>query len=104
MVAGAASVKIHGSYVPVRAEVKNLGMLSAHADREEILAWLGQFAAAPRLTFITHGEPVAADALRLAIEERLGWQCRVPEHLERADLAEAEPSRAAALLTHEARS
>jgi metallo-beta-lactamase family protein len=87
MVAGAASVKIHGSYVPVRAEVKNLGMLSAHADREEILAWLGQFEAPPRLTFITHGEPVAADALRLAIEERHGWQCRVPEHLEQADLA-----------------
>lgn len=86
MVAGAPSVKIHGTYVPIRAEVKNLGMLSAHADREEILAWLSQFEAPPRLTCITHGEPTASDALRIAIEERLGWQIRVPEQLERIDL------------------
>lgn len=86
MVSGAPSVKIHGGYVPIQAEVKNLGMLSAHADREEILGWLSKFEAPPRLTCITHGEPIASDALRLAIEERLGWPVRVPEHLERIDL------------------
>lgn len=86
MVAGADSVKIHGAYVPVRAEVASLGMLSAHADRDEILAWLKQFEMPPETTFITHGEPAAADALRRAIAERLGWPCRVPEFLERVDL------------------
>lgn len=86
MVAGAPSVKIHGSHVPVRAEVANLDALSAHADRNEILAWLGQFESPPRIAFITHGEPAAADALRQAIEERLGWTCRVPEYRERVDL------------------
>ena len=80
MVAGADSVKIHGQYVPVRAEVANLSMLSAHADVEEIMAWLRGFEAPPRLTFVTHGEPAAADALRHRIEEELGWTCRVPEH------------------------
>ncbi len=89
MVAGAPSVKIHGEYVPVRAEVKNLSMLSAHADREEILTWLGHFTEAPGLTCITHGEPEASDALRLAIEERLHWRVRVPEHRERLDLKKA---------------
>ena len=29
--------------------------------------------------FVTHGEPVAADALRQAIEERHGWNVMVPE-------------------------
>jgi metallo-beta-lactamase family protein len=86
MVAGAPAVKIHGGYVPIRAEVKNLGMLSAHADRDEILAWRSKFEAPPRLTCITHGEPLASDALRLVIEERLGWRVRVPEHLERIDV------------------
>jgi metallo-beta-lactamase family protein len=90
MLAGASSVKIHGSYVPIRADVRNLGMLSAHADREEILAWLGKFEAPPRLTCVTHGEPAAADALRLAIGERLGWSVRVPEYLERLDLRAAK--------------
>ncbi len=80
MVAGASQVKIHGAYVPVRAEVRNLDMLSAHADEDEILAWLKHFRRAPRNTFITHGEPVAADALRVRIEESLGWRATVPAH------------------------
>jgi metallo-beta-lactamase family protein len=86
MLAGAPSVKIHGAYVPIRAEVKTLSMLSAHADRDEILRWLAHFKAPPRLTCVTHGEPTAADALRLAIQERFNWPVRVPEHLDRIDL------------------
>lgn len=86
MVAGAQSIKMHGGYVPVRAAVQNLSMLSAHADRDEMLAWLAHFKAAPRLTFVVHGEPGAADALRLAIAERFNWPVRVPEHLDRYDL------------------
>jgi metallo-beta-lactamase family protein len=86
MMAGAPTIKIHGDYVPVRAEVKNLSMLSAHADRDEILGWLAHFKAPPRMTFVTHGEPAAADALRLAIEERFNWPVRVAEHLDRYDL------------------
>jgi len=90
MMAGAESVKIHGGYVPVLAEVKNLRMLSAHADRPEILTWLRHFDRPPRMTFITHGEPVASDALRLAIEEQFKWTTRVPEHMERAALENIE--------------
>jgi len=86
MVAGAESVKIHGGYVPVRATVKNLDMLSGHADANEILRWLRGFRSAPRLTFITHGEPSASDALRLRIEEELGWRCLVPEHGQKVSL------------------
>ncbi|WP_445504387.1 MBL fold metallo-hydrolase RNA specificity domain-containing protein [Microvirga sp. G4-2] len=86
MVAGAGTIKIHGAYIPVRAEVQNLSMLSAHADADEILRWLRNFRQPPRMTFITHGEPSASDALRLRIQDELGWPCTVPEHLERADL------------------
>ena len=80
MVAGADSIKIHGQYVPIRATVRNLDMLSAHADADEILRWLRGFKQAPRKTFITHGEPPASDALRHRIEEELGWSCLVPDH------------------------
>jgi metallo-beta-lactamase family protein len=92
MVAGAGAIKIHGGYVPVLAEVKNLQMLSAHADRTQILNWLRNFETPPRRTFIIHGEPVAADALRLAIEEQLGWRTHVPDHLESVMLEETEPA------------
>lgn len=86
MLAGAASVKIHGREVPVKAEVAALDTLSAHADWRETLGWLEGFSAEPRRTFITHGEPAAADALRLRIAEARGWQCHVPDYLEEQDI------------------
>ena len=86
MVAGAQTVRIHGQDVPVRAEVVNLEGLSAHADYAEMLAWLAHFTRPPRMTFITHGEPAAADALRLRIRDRFGWECRVPDFLESVEL------------------
>ena len=86
MMAGADSIKIHGAYVPVRAQVKNLDILSAHADSDEILRWLRGFKSPPRMTFVTHGEPVASDALRHRIEEELGWPSEVPEHGQKVEL------------------
>ncbi|MGZ5659833.1 MAG: MBL fold metallo-hydrolase [Usitatibacter sp.] len=86
---GAREVKIHGQYVPVRATVHNLGNLSAHADYAEILDWLRGFERAPARTYLTHGEPDAADALRRRIEEALGWRVRVPDYLETVDAAVA---------------
>ncbi|QKI73190.1 MBL fold metallo-hydrolase RNA specificity domain-containing protein [Achromobacter xylosoxidans] len=87
MLDGAPSVKIHGNYIPVRAEVDNLSMLSAHADADEILRWLGGFERPPRETFIVHGEPGAADALRLRIKDELGWRCRAMEQNDSVALA-----------------
>jgi metallo-beta-lactamase family protein len=82
MTSGAKTVKIHGAYVPIHAEVQNLHMLSAHADADEIMGWLRHFKSPPRQTFVTHGEPAAADALRHRIEEELGWPCSVAEYRE----------------------
>jgi metallo-beta-lactamase family protein len=87
MLAGASSVKIHGQYVPVRAEIAAISNLSAHADYAEILDWLAHFDQPPRRTFITHGEPIAADALRHRIEEQMRWNCRVPDYLEASELS-----------------
>jgi metallo-beta-lactamase family protein len=80
MMAGADKIKIHGEYFPVLAEIRNLDMLSAHADADEIMRWLRGFEAPPRMTFITHGEPAAADALRLRIQDELGWSVTIPDH------------------------
>lgn len=86
LVGGARSVKIHGQYVDVRAEVVNLAAFSAHADRGELLDWIGRLPRAPRRVFATHGEPVAADSLRQTIEEKFGWSCTVPDYLGRQEL------------------
>lgn len=84
---GAKELKIHGQYVPVHAEVVSLDMFSAHADRSELLRWLGGFEQPPKQTFVVHGEQSASDDFRHCIEEKLGWKARVPEHLETVELS-----------------
>ncbi len=86
MVEGAREVKIHGGWVPIHAEVANLPMLSAHADAQEILRWLSGLKRAPRKIFIVHGEPHASDALRVRIQDRFGWDCVIPQMMERHEL------------------
>ena len=86
MLGGAREIRIHGQDVPVRAEVAALSSLSAHADANEIMQWLGGFRQAPRAAFVTHGEPVAADTLRQRIERGLRWTVHVPEHLQAFEL------------------
>ena len=83
LVGGAREIRIHGNWVPVRAEVTTLDGYSAHADRNGLLRWIEALPAAPRHIWLNHGEPVAGDALRQAIEERHGWPCAVAEPLER---------------------
>lgn len=85
LVGGERSLRIFGQEVPIRAEVVQIEGLSGHADANELMAWLGD-APAPEMTYVTHGEPDSADALRFRIDHERGWNVRVPEHLERIDL------------------
>lgn len=87
ILAGAESIKIHGEYVPIRAEIAMLNNFSAHADWYEVVEWLKSFPEAPRQTFITHGEPDAADSMRHQIEWQLKWPCVVPEYLQKINLS-----------------
>ena len=82
MIGGKESIKMFGVDVPVKAEVQVLSNMSAHADYEEILEWLGKFNHHPRKVFITHGEPEAALSLKEKIHERFKWQCVIPEYLQ----------------------
>ena len=83
---GADRLRIFGQDVSIRAEVVPMQSFSGHADADEILAWMGGAAPAPRQVYVTHGEADAADALRARITRELGWAARVPEHLERVSL------------------
>ncbi|HEY9236311.1 MAG TPA: MBL fold metallo-hydrolase [Phenylobacterium sp.] len=79
LVHGAREVKIHGQWIPINAEIASLPSLSAHADADEILRWLGGFERPPKRTFIVHGEPEAALALQSRISETLGWDSHISE-------------------------
>ena len=83
---GAKYLRIHGEQIPVRAEVVNIGQLSAHAGKSELLRWLSGFQAPPRQTFLVHGEPVALDALRVAITTQFKWPVTIPAYQQSFDL------------------
>ncbi|MBS4003799.1 MAG: MBL fold metallo-hydrolase [Afipia sp.] len=86
MLQGAQEIRIHGEWIPVRAEVDDLTTLSAHADANELMRWLSGFRHGPSRVFIVHGEPEAAEALRVRIDKDLGWNATVPRQDQAFDL------------------
>ena len=87
LVDGAQEVKIKGQQVPVRARIERIDSMSAHADSQEVLRWLGLFTSAPTRTYLVHGEPGPMDALKSAIQSRLNWSVYTPSHLEKVELS-----------------
>jgi metallo-beta-lactamase family protein len=83
---GERALKLLGRYVPVRAEVVNLGGFSVHADADEVLAWLRSAEAAPDLCYAVHGEAPATRALAGRIDRELGWASVAPRDGERVKL------------------
>jgi metallo-beta-lactamase family protein len=53
---GAETVDIFGEPVRVRASIHTINGFSAHADRDELLAWHAS-TGRPRTTFLVHGDP-----------------------------------------------
>lgn len=88
LASGEREIRIYGEDVKIRADVIQLESLSAHADADGVIEWMRSAPREPRMTYITHGEPEASDALRLRIKRELGWRARVPEHLESVSLTE----------------
>lgn len=83
LVDGARDVRIHGRVIPVGARIARLDSMSAHADRGEILRWLGTLPKPPGRLCLVHGEPGPMDALKALVKDRLGWDAHAPAHNER---------------------
>lgn len=86
MIRGEKEVKMLGEAIKINAEVTSLSNLSAHADQNEIVAWLKKFTKSPKKVFITHGEPNSANSLKIQIEKTLNWNCVVPHYLQTENL------------------
>ena len=74
LVDGARLVHIFGQPVAVKARIYTVGGLSAHADQNALLDWLGGFRQAPGQVFVMHGEANAAETFVGAISARFGWK------------------------------
>ncbi|MBA4105486.1 MAG: MBL fold metallo-hydrolase [Pirellula sp.] len=79
-------VRMFGQEVPLRAAVEKIPGLSGHADRSDLLKWLGQLPHAPKQTFLTHGEPAVADALAEELQTTRNWNVATPAMGEKVQL------------------
>lgn len=77
---GSPSIRMHGKDIAVKAEIVQLSSASAHADANQLLAWLSQMPTPASQVYVVHGENQAADTLRQRIERELHMRAIVPEH------------------------
>jgi metallo-beta-lactamase family protein len=84
---GAKTMKLFGQVVPVRAEIVEMGQLSAHAGKSELLRWLTGLQVPPKQVYLTHGEPQAAQSLQQAITTNFHWKAAVARYLETIEIS-----------------
>jgi metallo-beta-lactamase family protein len=82
----AKTVKIFGEELPRRAEVQTIGGYSAHADRDELRAWVRRLGGPVKRAFVVHGEPPALEAMAEILREEGVRDVRIPGHGESFDL------------------
>jgi len=76
---GARAVKVHGRYVPVKAEIVHDDSFSVHADADELIGWISRAKEPPRVVYVVHGEQASSARLAHRIEFELGLTAVVPE-------------------------
>jgi metallo-beta-lactamase family protein len=80
IVDGAKEVRILGQQYKVKAKVVKIEGFSAHADKNELLAWLKKFKKPPKRVFVVHGETESALAFGNFVRKKTGWEVTVPEY------------------------
>lgn len=87
IVSGKEVVRIHGREWLVRAKVRQIQGMSAHADLKGMLEWMSNFKTPPKHTFLVHGEENAALHMADTVRDELGWEnVTVPEYEQQVTL------------------
>ncbi len=83
---GEEVVRILGQEYPRRAEVETIGGYSAHADRNELRAWIRRLGGTVHRAFVVHGEAQALGAMATILREEGVREVILPKHGEGFDL------------------
>lgn len=75
---GEKSIKIRGKYYLVNARIKNLEVLSAHADQGELIDWISEIDQAPSQVFLVHGEPDVSKVFQEVLLSKKSWTATLP--------------------------
>lgn len=73
---GANELKFFGTTHKINAQIKQMHSLSGHGDQQDILNWLSHLKNKPEQILLNHGEPHQSNALRVKIQDDLGFPCR----------------------------
>jgi len=79
---GAHEIKFFGKYYPVKAAIKSVESLSAHADQNELISWMDNIKNIPEEVFLIHGEPTASDAFSVKIKDIYNYKVSIPKLFE----------------------
>ena len=76
---GVHEIKFFGKYYPVKATIKSIESLSAHADQNDLLNWLSGIKNIPEKVYLIHGEPSVLDAFRVKLKDTFNWNVSIPK-------------------------
>jgi metallo-beta-lactamase family protein len=76
---GIPQVKLFGETIAVKCSIHNFAGLSAHADKDGLLEWIGAFAKKPKKVFVVHGEEETCLAYTGQLKE-LGYDALAPNY------------------------
>ena len=83
---GEKEIRIHGSMIPVRAQVLMMEGLSAHADSNELIQWLSSIKKPPIKVCLTHGEEATAQAFSEKVKSHFTWETVVPDYMDSIEI------------------
>lgn len=78
LIEGIKRIKIMGEDIRVNAKIYNMKGFSAHADKQQLLAWYSSMKEVPKAFFVTHGELDAAMELADSLGRNLGTATYIP--------------------------
>ena len=90
LVDGAKSVKLFGEEIEVRARIDTLPGVSGHGDKNGLIRWLKGFEEKPKLVFVNHGDPAAAESFTACLNQELGYKAFAPYSGTAFDLRKGE--------------
>lgn len=78
LVDGVKDVKLFNEDIHVNAVIDVLPGVSGHADKNGLLRWLRGFKKKPKMVFVNHGDPEAADSFTACLNDELGYKAYAP--------------------------
>lgn len=78
IVEGADEVRLFGEPIQVRAQIRQLGGLSGHADKNGLIEWLSGFTEKPKKVFVVHGEDSVSTGFAECLKIEYGQRAYAP--------------------------